>query len=132
MQHTLCRFAEKTWHPLQLDWDCSGRRLQAQDTLSHSLAVLVGYLITRSVVQPLRRIADRLKDIADQTNLLALNAATEEIGGSIRAIQTETKEAVERMVSGTSQVEVGVDRAKQAGDSLNEGGSALSLGFLNP
>ena len=96
------------------------------------------------------QIIEVINDIADQTNLLALNAAieaaragehgrgfavvadevrkladrttkaTEEIGESITAIQTETSQAVERMNAGTEQVDVGVQRAQEAGDSLRQ------------
>ncbi|HAI11780.1 MAG TPA: hypothetical protein DCM28_08745 [Phycisphaerales bacterium] len=91
-----------------------------------------------------------INDIADQTNLLALNAAieaaragehgrgfavvadevrkladrttkaTDEIAQSITAIQTETKDAVERMGKGTDQVSTGVERASEAGESLRK------------
>ncbi len=96
------------------------------------------------------QIISVINDIADQTNLLALNAAieaaragehgrgfavvadevrkladrttkaTEEIGESITAIQTETSLAVERMTTGTEQVRVGVDKATMAGQRLEE------------
>ena len=44
----------------------------------------------------------------------------EEIGDSIKAIQTETGEAVQRMNAGTEQVETGVGRATEAGRSLQQ------------
>ncbi len=96
------------------------------------------------------QIIEVINDIADQTNLLALNAAieaaragehgrgfavvadevrkladrttkaTEEIGVSIKAIQTETTQAVQRMEAGTDQVQVGVSKASEAGQSLNQ------------
>jgi len=96
------------------------------------------------------QIIEVINDIADQTNLLALNAAieaaragehgrgfavvadevrkladrttkaTDEIADSIKAIQTETGEAVQRMDIGTDQVRTGVERATQAGQSLKQ------------
>ncbi len=91
-----------------------------------------------------------INDIADQTNLLALNAAieaaragehgrgfavvadevrkladrttkaTEEIAGSIQAIQDETTIAVDKMNAGTEEVTTGVQKAEQAGDALKQ------------
>jgi len=58
-------------------------------------------------------VADEVRRLADRTT-----EATREIAVSIQAIQTETGTAVERMQAGTEQVEVGVTRAEEAGESL--------------
>ncbi len=94
------------------------------------------------------QIISVIDDIADQTNLLALNAAieaaragdqgkgfavvadevrklaerttqaTKQIEQMIRAIQSETGEAVESMKKGTSEVEQGMVLANRAGEAL--------------
>ena len=53
--------------------------------------------------------------LADRTT-----KATEEIAQSIQAIQQETLCAVERMNTGTAQVQAGVGRATKAGESLSQ------------
>ncbi len=95
-------------------------------------------------------IIGTIEDIADQTNLLALNAAieaarageqgrgfavvadevralaerttraTKEIGGMIKAIQSETKGAVTAMELGVNQVEAGTIEASKSGAALRE------------
>ena len=95
-------------------------------------------------------IVEAIEDIASQTNLLALNAAieaaragehgkgfavvadevrklaerassaTKEIGGLVRGIQSTVGEAVQAMGQSAEEVEVGVGRANQAGQSLKD------------
>lgn len=94
------------------------------------------------------KIIEVINEIAEQTNLLALNAAieaaragehgrgfsvvadevrkladrttkaTDEVAESVRAIQSETVVAVEKMKSGTARVREGVELAERAGGSL--------------
>lgn len=120
----------------------------AIDTAVRGAAELITDLGRRSA--EIGKIVELIEDIADQTNLLALNAAieaaragehgrgfavvadevrkladrttkaTEQIAGSITAMQSQTTEAVSMMQSGTQQVERGVSLVREAGDSLVE------------
>ncbi len=60
-------------------------------------------------------VADEVRKLADRTS-----SATKEIAESIKAIQSETTNVVQRIEAGRQSVDVGVQRAATAGESLTE------------